>query len=375
MSVSSWLAFTPRDTVFVRDGRSFDAAADATAQAVLPGPTTMAGAVGAAFGVNLSRAELRAALTGGSGPQVTEEVRGPVLARRSGAGWEPYFPCPADLMVTPDESEPEVCRLVPVKRPEWVTDLAVPRWLVPPDGFEDAEPLRAWIPGEVLAGYLAGRLPAAGGSPLAELSPLTRDDKPPRLDNLTDPFHPEARVGLARDDRTVRAGFLYQATQLRFGDDWAFLAEYTVPEKWDRSARSHVPFGGKGRLADVEPAVTGWPAPGETGKRVLVYLATPAAWPDGWRLPLPDGAVVAAAATGDPQSAASLVPGEQWEQTRELRWTVPAGSVYLVEFPDDASGARWAREWHGRALPRGGGEPDLLRTAGFGVVLTGVWSD
>ena len=84
MSVSSWLAFTPRDTVFVRDGRSFDAAADATGESVRPGPTTIAGAVGAAFGTNPA------------------EVRGPVLARRDGDTWEPYFQVPADLVVTAD---------------------------------------------------------------------------------------------------------------------------------------------------------------------------------------------------------------------------------------------------------------------------------
>ena len=44
----TWLALTPRDTVFVRDGRSFDAAADATAVTVRPWPSTVAGAVGAA---------------------------------------------------------------------------------------------------------------------------------------------------------------------------------------------------------------------------------------------------------------------------------------------------------------------------------------
>jgi CRISPR/Cas system CMR-associated protein Cmr3 (group 5 of RAMP superfamily) len=46
VSSSSWLAFTPRDTVFVRDGRSFDAAADTFSQTVRPTPTTIAGAVG-----------------------------------------------------------------------------------------------------------------------------------------------------------------------------------------------------------------------------------------------------------------------------------------------------------------------------------------
>ena len=79
MTASSWLSFTPRDTVVIRDGRSFDAAADATAQTVWPTPATIAGAVGAAY-----RAEPR-------------EVRGPVLARLAGE-WEPYFPVPADLV-------------------------------------------------------------------------------------------------------------------------------------------------------------------------------------------------------------------------------------------------------------------------------------
>jgi hypothetical protein len=40
VSSSSWLALVPRDTVFVRDGRSFDAAADSTAQGVMPGPAS-----------------------------------------------------------------------------------------------------------------------------------------------------------------------------------------------------------------------------------------------------------------------------------------------------------------------------------------------
>jgi hypothetical protein len=49
--------------------------------------------------------------------------------------------------------------------------------------------------------------------------------------------------------------------------------------------------------------------------------------------------------------------------------------VYLLEFDDPAEGAAWAQRWHGIALERGiTGDQDLVRTAGFGVVLTGVWS-
>jgi CRISPR-associated protein Cmr3 len=378
VSTYAWLSFTPRDTVFVRDGRSFNAAADAFAQTVFPGPATMAGAVGAAFGI--SRADVQAGLVGdGSVKHVTQEVRGPVLARRRGDTWEPYFPFPADLVRTADESDPYVYRLLARERQREQpakTDLGLARWLVQPHGLERVEPVRGWIPGSKLAAYLAGDLPDAEGTPLEEFDPLTRGGEPPRVDNLADPFRPETRVGLARDDRRVRPGYLYQAAHLRFEEDWAFLAEYTVPEEWDRRAKRHVPFGGKRRLADVGAAAMGWPAPGKAGKRVLVYLATPAVWPEGWRLPVPGGASLIAAATGDPQPAASVTPGPGWERTRELRWAVPAGSVYLLEFPDADSGAEWAATWHGKALDRRvSGQPDLLRSAGFGVALTGAWSD
>lgn len=377
MSTSAWLSFTPRDTIFVRDGRSFNAAADAFAQTVLPGPATMAGAVGAAFGI--SRAEVEAGLSGASGTPVTREVRGPVLARRRGDTWEPYFPFPADLVCAAGESDPYVYRLLPLEQPQKqpaTTDLGMPRLLVQPDGVERAEPVRGWIPGSKLAAYLAGDLPADDGTPLAEFEPLTRGNELPRADNLADPFRPEPRIGLARDDRRVRPGYLYQSAHLRLEEDWAFLAEYTPTGEWNRQTKRHVPFGGKTRLADVGPAAMSWPAAGRAGQRVLVYLATPAVWPRGWELPVPDGASLIAAATGDPQPVASITPGPGWERTRELRWAVPAGSVYLLEFADSGMGAEWAAAWHGKALDRRvAGQPDLLRSAGYGVVLTGAWSD
>jgi CRISPR type III-B/RAMP module-associated protein Cmr3 len=366
MSTSAWLAFTPRDTVFVRDGRSFNAAADAFAQTVLPGPTTMAGAVGAAFGI--TRDDLKATFAGKSDKPVTQEVRGPILARRHGDGWEPYFPFPADLVVAKEGAEEYVYRLTPGGI-QGKTDLdGIDSVLLPPEGVDDVKPVTGWIPGSVLARYLAGQLPAPDGSELKEF-------------DAVEPFQPETRIGLAREDRRARVGFLYQTSHLRFEDDWAFLAEFVMSREPEGQARTHVPFGGKGRLADVEPAAINWPAPGwptwgVTGKHVLVYLATPGVWPRGWLPQLPPGARLVAAATGDPQPAASVSPGPGWEGTRELRWTVPAGSVYLLEFPDEARGAEWATANHGKAIDRGAGRrPDLLRTAGFGVVLTGAWGD
>jgi CRISPR-associated protein Cmr3 len=372
-----WLSFTPRDTVFVRDGRAFDAASDAAGATVRPGPTTIAGALGAAFGTE------------------PLAVRGPVLARQGADGrWTPYFPVPADLVETSDRPW-RVYRMTPDAA--GLTDLCGPRalkspgtetglrFLVPPSEAEPARPVEGWLPGDVLARYLAGGFPGPGGVPREDLRIVPDDDL-----GIKEPLVPELRVGLAREGRTVREGHLYQATHLRPRDGWGFLAEYDVPGDWAVRARSEVSFGGRGRVADVaaadlvQTADADWPgadwpegSPPGPDKRVLVYLATPAVWREGWRLPVPEGAtLVAAAMPGEPEPTATAKRDQrQWRASRVLRWAVPAGSTYLLEFADAARGAAWARKWNGVALDRGVPEnPDMIRTAGFGVVLTGAWT-
>lgn len=360
MTGSSWLSFTPRDTVFVRDGRSFDAAADSSAASVRPSPTTIAGAAGALFDPN------------------PDAVRGPVLARSVRSEWDAYFPVPTDLVRTASGAGPQVYRLTPVKA-VGLTDLDAgsgagsgpERWLVPPEDTGAVEQVSGLIPASVLSDYLAGELPSGTGTELAELG--IEDD----------PFEPERRVGLARDHaRQARAGYLYQVTHLRSRDGWAFLAECVFSSGPVRTAApGPVQFGGRGRLADVAEASLTWPrrteraaAHASSSGRVLVYLATPALWPDGWRIPLPPGARLVAAACGKPVVAATLTPGPQWKRTRVLRWAVPAGSVYLLEFDDPELGRQWAAGVHGSAYGPDHGDLGYMRTAGFGVVLTGVWT-
>ena len=244
------------------------------------------------------------------------------------------------------------------------------RWLVPPDGAGAVEPLTGLIPADRLADYLAGKLPAHAGSALKALG------------KIDDPFAQERRVGLARDGRRARVGYLYQVTHLRADDDWAFLAECSFASGEAKLPGSaEVKFGGRGRFADVTTASLTWPrSGGPLGRRVLVYLATPALWPDGWRIPERDGARLVAVACGKPLPAATLTP-ERWQFTRVQRWAVPAGSVYLLEFDDDAQARAWAAKYHGRAYGPAKGDPgyrddlEYMRTAGFGVVLTGVWDD
>ena len=69
---------------------------------------------------------------------------------------------------------------------------------------------------------------------------------------------------------------------------------------------------------------------------------------------------------------ATVTPGPGWEKSRVLRWAVPAGSVYLLKFGSDEQGAAWARKVHGTAYA-GPDDDERLRTAGFGVELTGAW--
>jgi CRISPR-associated protein Cmr3 len=346
-----WLAFTPRDTVFIRDGRAFDAAAQTQAHTVRPAPTTLAGATGAAFGAEPT------------------EMCGPVLALKLGSGWEPYFSVPRDLAREANVDEPYVYRLAPEPSGEASTDLDARSWLLPPEGIGPTKDLTGWLPADQLAGYLAGTLPAAMGTPQWEL-------------NLADPLHPELRVGLAREaDHSAKEGYLYQATHLRPERDWAFAVGCVFPAGWDRQATGPIPFGGRGRLADVETANgIELPAPLSSfpGGRVLVYLATPAIWPSestgpgGWRIPVPEGAELVAAATGEPEPVATTTPGPRWKDNRVLRWAVPAGSVYLLQFADDGRATDWATEVHGTTYGREA--DDRLRTAGFGLVLTGVWT-
>jgi CRISPR-associated protein Cmr3 len=347
----AWLAFAPRDTVLVRDGRSFNAGADAIAETVYPWPSTIAGVVGKSYGAE------------------PDEVRGPVLARSAAAGWHPHFPVPADLGRM--EQDPDrICRLRPRPAGQAITDLPGElEWMFPPDNAGRTDPLTGWLRSDTLEHYLRGKLTIGRhGLPVSEL----------RL--VKEPLVPERRVGLARTaGRTAMSGYLYQMTHLRFHGDWALLAECTLKTGWTRTPVSPVQMGGRGRQADVT-TVDGveWPQPPDTfpGGNVLVYVATPAIWPGGWRLPVPPGARLVAAAVGAPQPVAMATP-ERVFTTRTLRWAVPAGSVYLLRFGDggdqgEREAKRWAEANHGKAC----GLPDKnrIRTAGFGVVLAGVWS-
>ncbi|QSB16750.1 hypothetical protein JQS43_10985 [Natronosporangium hydrolyticum] len=359
-----WLALTPRDTLLVRDGRQFDAGEDAANQPVQPSPSTVGGAIFSAFG-------------GVKGAE-PDEIRGPVLARRHRGGWwTSYFPAPADL-VRSDNDHSRVMRLRPTGSSA-VTDLGG-ECALPLVG--EGDPLGGWLTGDTLGAYLRGELvtPEQPHRSMTDLEiAFVRDDP----DTDPGPLVQELRVGLSRTPtRVVQEGMLYQATYLRPVEGVALLAECVLPTTWQREAVGPVALGGRGRLADVaEVDGVSWPHPPTDypGGRVLVYVATPAIWPGGWQIRVP-GARLVAAAVGPPEPIATASPRSKGgvRATRALRWAVPAGSVYLLQFDSADAAMAWAVGDSGRLGVHGTayGRPadDRLRTAGFGVILTGVWS-
>jgi CRISPR-associated protein Cmr3 len=55
-----------------------------------------------------------------------------------------------------------------------------------------------------------------------------------------------------------------------------------------------------------------------------------------------------------------------------LMWAVPPGAVYYLQFRDEDAASAWAGQVHGTALPQA---DDWMMTAGFGLVLTGRWTE
>ncbi|MCM3926193.1 type III-B CRISPR module-associated protein Cmr3 [Frankia sp. AiPs1] len=115
--------------------------------------------------------------------------------------------------------------------------------------------------------------------------------------------------------------------------------------------------------------------------RLLVYLATPALFADGWR-PRPQeigpGLTLVAASVVGPRvittARPDLVTGAV--SNGRLLWAAPAGSVYYLRADDHQVAAELIRACHGRLLTADTPFPqidDEVITAGFGLALIGRW--
>jgi hypothetical protein len=355
----TWLAVEPVDTIMVRDGRTFDAGAVATAAVTAPPPSTFGGIVRSAVGRNVGR------------------IIGPVVDTALG----PVFPAPGDLV----REDAVVRRLAVAERGRRVVwDLDDERHLSDApaeDGGRwlsheltgDGDPVPEWITVRGLTEWLAA------GPQIQPGAVLDRDWVGGRL-RLDPAWLAEPRLGLARRwdgplAGTAEPALLYTMSHLRPREGVRFMVGCEDPDPLTVVA-DVVRFGGRGRLAHVslvtddagESLLPPSPAPFPDGQ-VSVYLATPALLDDVlWH---PPGARLCAVAVGGSQPVATASWRLGVAGSRQLNWAVPAGSVYYLRFDSAEVAERWAGENHGGLLP--GSSPQRIASAGFGTCLIGRW--
>jgi CRISPR type III-B/RAMP module-associated protein Cmr3 len=352
-----WVVLEPLDTVAIRDGRAFDMGFDAAARLVLPSPATFAGAVGAVYDPEPGLARKDPAALG---TRLPRQIQGPVTVRRDGDQWRALLPVPHDVVV----SDGELSRLTvpaPDRSIQHDLDGEVAVLLAGPAGASDPDEGRWWDTGQ-LTDYLHD----------GELSEFLPDR----------PWEVERRVGIAREEnRTVTEGMFYSAEHLRLDGGVGFAGRCV--DGPDRPLDGTIPFGGEGRRAEVHADVPdiGLPAmPGDFDDgKLLLYLVTPAVFPGGsWHPDLrsltTEDVRFVAAAVGKPRVITSGRPDRRTGSfnSGRIMWAAPAGAVYYLKFPDGAAALAAAARIHGMCVRQA---ENWMTTAGFGLVLTGRWTE
>lgn len=384
MSTTTRFALLPRDGLFCKDGRGwYTSDVGRSHSHPWPPPSTLRGALRAAWGQSLMAGSSRT-LSPREWEQQTRDVAlGPVLALRRPLGerFAPQhrmWPVPADALVV----KGRVQRLRPQRPPCGVEtlgaedDAALGALWRPQLPSDKPMPPPAFWPDEALRGWLCGEVPASPG----QAGPPCRVD---------------VRVTLNPQSQTAEPGMLYQTPLLEMlcrepgveALEWALGVECTLPSAARDFPRGALGVGGKRRLTLTEGVSAELFAPPqglpEHSPGLRLILATPAHFQRGW---LPDGLE-----PGEHEDAPAWVgtlPGVEgrvvlrsalvnrplelstWDmvrrEARATRRLVPAGSVYFFErvdgCPFTALNTLWLAAW---------GEG---REEGLGRVLPGHWN-
>ena len=229
MSDERWLVLEPLDTVVVRDGRAFDAGVQSVAHTAQPTPSTLAGAVGAAYearpGAGLDPAA--------RGRDVPDRLLGPVPVVRRDGVWRPRWPVPSDVVREDGQLAPK--RLM-VSYPQ-------------ADSGSDGPDAAHDLDGQVAALLTGPGDPAGGWWETAELTDYLAEGNV-FGDTVAAPWEAERRVGLALDESgTAAEGMLYSAGHLRPVDGMGFAVCCIGGP--DMPLLDTVPLGGRGRRAQV----------------------------------------------------------------------------------------------------------------------------
>ena len=347
MSVS-WIAIEPLDTISARDGRPFDAGASAGepishSSGVMP--STALGAAWSAYA--MPRNEYDKSLT----------FVGPIAATQSEGTVRAFFPWPSDVVVDDDDLYGRLTVAEPLAEQSSAPTpkLLVSEWDSPLGMVTDAGSMTA---------YLAGGIPSVC---------------------LTSILHSDFHIGLQRQDRVAVDSMLYGAEHLRLEEGGFYVGR--IRRNGNRLAPGgHLArLGGEGRLAEFTVLDNPVPMPEAPDHfpdgRLLLYLASPAIWSDGWKPPTPEHATLEAASVDGPlpvamwgktANAANASGAPDLDRPFVLRWAVTAGSVYYYRFATEVAAKKFSKRWHDRCYTQAEGR---LRTAGYGWCFTGTWKE
>ncbi|HLI49724.1 MAG TPA: type III-B CRISPR module-associated protein Cmr3 [Chthonomonas sp.] len=365
---------SPIEPLLLRDGRPFstdEGALDATSLS-LPMPGTLAGflrtLIGQLRGCSWTTPDDVAAVRG-------IRVAGPLLLKNETV----CFPAPADAVVL-DGEEKRLMTLRPFEPQKGGCDL--PPGLLPLKATEDGKPAPGYV-------YWTARdmfLWLANNTP-ADFLPEDIGD-----------FPRETRLHVAIDPNTLMAkeGMLYSTQMVAYErlrdngkecESWSFLVAAEVPQE-ENLCTVHT-LGGERRLAAITDAPKKWPdtctnpikeALRQT-RQVRMVLATPAIFKDGWRPGWLNDELV-----GSPPGACDIVlrlkgaavkrrlAVSGWEyrhqRSKQVRWLVPAGSVYFFNVEQGDPKTLGEKLW---LKPVSDKERD--QNDGYGLALWGAWND
>ncbi len=344
----------PTEPLLFRTGRSFDAGESSFADTLFPPtPETLQGAMRAAIATywdsskSLEELFLDPKLTDLIGSRGSGygrfRITGLALGRRKVDGTvERLFSSPAHLLKVEDgRGDKQLMLLKPKKRAGVTSDLGKDEYYLFPEykGEEKPEPFEDWLTESGLEKILRA------STQLTENESVREEDM----------FRYESRLGIGMDNakKTTREGYLYSMRVIRMQPDYGFVIDIRLSkpgispdipyleslmddaqtqEKLPLPEKGWLMLGGERRTARFEIM----PSPANGSEQVkqgnLLYLATPAAFGDGW-LPGQSLASPIAAAIDryQPIGGWELNLGNSGGNNKIMRRCIPAGSVYFFE--------------------------------------------
>lgn len=386
------LFIEPTEPLLFRTGRPFDAGENNFAESIFPPtPETLQGAVRAAIAThwkpNLSLEEAF------DDPELTNligvyteyqrfRVAGIALGRRKASQQvELLYPMPANILQEEDGNKRQV-RLIPRTAEQSIqTNLLDDMQLLYPrlslsDIQGKLEPMRGWLTEQGL--YTA----------LWTNKDIAEDD----IIHDNEMYTRELRMGLGMNNqkKTTEEGLLYSVEMIRMNHkvNWPYTYGFVVDVRIATSAETrsttsgsyiegreaqkmlHLPdqgwitLGGERRAAYfevIQPSSTSSQLVSSQKSGHLLYLASPAAFDNGWQPKLWPQTLkkpIAAAITRYQSVGGWLLnPGNSGGKNKSVRRCVPAGSIYFFDTPVSLNQPLTDHGWQ----------------IGYGITYTGEW--